>query len=271
MGGNGQYEDKDPKFRADSGFMPRVDVRSLDATVDRRFWGKKGDWHQLITVGFVGNKVENHNGDATDQHLEANASFFGSRQSQLQLKVQNIEELYAGVNYEQDRISLFGEIKLSGDLVFNFITRDGDAIDYNNGRPGEQFLLNPGVQWRVGRHFNSTFDYLIQNLDVEGGELFNAQLFQTQLVYQFNARSFIRGIFQYQEITRDPDLYFYSVDEKSQTLFTQLLFSYKINPRTVLFAGYTDNRAGYEFDRTRVDLTQLDRTFFLKVGYAFLR
>jgi hypothetical protein len=35
----------------------------------------------------------------------------------------------------------------------------------------------------------------------------------------------------------------------------------------VLFAGYSDTRLGGE----SIDLTQAERTFFLKVGYAFLR
>lgn len=42
------------------------------------------------------------------------------------------------------------------------------------------------------------------------------------------------------------------------------LFSYKLNPQTVAFLGYSDTRLGTEI----VDLTQQGRTFFIKVGYA---
>ena len=51
-----------------------------------------------------------------------------------------------------------------------------------------------------------------------------------------------------------------------QHLFSQLLFSYKLNPQTVLFLGYSDNAVG---DAT-TDLTRQDRTLFVKVGYAFV-
>lgn len=39
----------------------------------------------------------------------------------------------------------------------------------------------------------------------------------------------------------------------------------KVNPRTVWFVGYTDNRMGTD----EYVLTQQDRTFFTKVGYAW--
>ena len=65
---------------------------------------------------------------------------------------------------------------------------------------------------------------------------------------------------------RDPDLYRDEVDAVTERLFTQLLFSYKINPQTVLFLGYADNREGDELN----DLTESDRTLFFKFGYAFV-
>ena len=48
-------------------------------------------------------------------------------------------------------------------------------------------------------------------------------------------------------------------------LFLQFLLSYKVNPRTVFFAGYSDNYNGLQ----NVSLTQTGRTFFLKIGYAW--
>jgi hypothetical protein len=50
-------------------------------------------------------------------------------------------------------------------------------------------------------------------------------------------------------------------------VFTQILFSYKLNPQTVLFLGYSDNY----FGETGIDITQTDRTFFVKLGYAWTK
>ncbi len=58
----------------------------------------------------------------------------------------------------------------------------------------------------------------------------------------------------------------HGVDARSRTWFNQFLFSYKINPQTVFFLGYSDNYLGDE----QIELTQQNRTIFLKVGYAWM-
>jgi hypothetical protein len=79
-------------------------------------------------------------------------------------------------------------------------------------------------------------------------------------------------VFQYQDVKRDPSLYLVPINRRDQTLVTQLLLAYKLNPRTVLFAGYADNQLGGEVQGlvNSVDLTRKDRTFFLKVGYGLI-
>ena len=47
-------------------------------------------------------------------------------------------------------------------------------------------------------------------------------------------------------------------------IFSLRLFSYKINPQTVVFVGYNDNY----FGAREYNLTQNDRTLFVKLGYA---
>ena len=60
-------------------------------------------------------------------------------------------------------------------------------------------------------------------------------------------------------------MYGFPVEPRTKGLFTQFLFSYKLNPRTVLFLGYSDNHLGLE----HVDITRYNRTFFLKIAYAW--
>ena len=106
----------------------------------------------------------------------------------------------------------------------------------------------------------------LQQRVVEGQELFEVQLSQLRAVYNFNVRTFVRAIVQYQDLKQDPSLYTFPTVESSEDLFTQLLFSYKLNPQTVLFVGYSDASVGFD----QVELTRTDRTFFVKVGYAWL-
>jgi hypothetical protein len=73
---------------------------------------------------------------------------------------------------------------------------------------------------------------------------------------------------QYFDLERDPALYTFPTEEHASDLFNQLLFSYKVNPQTVLFLGYSDNYRGEE--RAIDRLPQTNRTLFLKVGYALV-
>ena len=90
---------------------------------------------------------------------------------------------------------------------------------------------------------------------------------QARAVYRLNLRTFLRAILQYTDVTRDPDLYLGPVPEQSRCLFSQYLFSYKLNPQTVLFIGYRRLPVGAH---TPLDLTQSNRAFFAKIGYAWL-
>jgi hypothetical protein len=75
------------------------------------------------------------------------------------------------------------------------------------------------------------------------------------------------------------DRYQGDLPSEEKELLTQLLFSYKLNPRTVLFLGYSDISAGRQLDRHQVvnpnaqpgsyGLTLAERTIFAKIGYAF--
>ena len=71
---------------------------------------------------------------------------------------------------------------------------------------------------------------------------------------------------QYQQLDLNPETWTFPVPDDTEELFTQLLFSYKINPQTVFLAGYSDGREGFD----DVSLLETDRSFFLKVGYAWL-
>jgi hypothetical protein len=56
------------------------------------------------------------------------------------------------------------------------------------------------------------------------------------------------------------------IDPISKRLFTQLLFSYKVNPRTVVYLGYSDNHRAYH----DVVFTQSNRSVFMKISYAWV-
>ncbi len=73
---------------------------------------------------------------------------------------------------------------------------------------------------------------------------------------------------QRQHVERNLDLYEdEDTDARSTTMGSQLLFSYKINPQTLFYLGYSDNHLR---DDEVLSLTRADRTFFAKFSYAWL-
>jgi hypothetical protein len=265
------YQDLDPRFRADSGFIPRVDVKTAQAQGERYFYGDKNDWYARMSVGAKGLRTEDHTGTLTDQVAEIFGTLNGPMQSQVELYLDSNKIFYNGVTFDLNQQFYFFQINPSGSLRLRLQAQTGDQIDFSNTRSGNLVYLVPGIQLR-GRNMSLQVDHAYQTLDVEetldlkGGQLFRANLTQMKLIYQFNVRTFVRAIVQYQDLQRNPELYFRPVRPKQDDLFGQFLFSYKLNPQTVLFAGYTDSRLGFQ----NVDLAQTDRTFFLKVGYALL-
>lgn len=89
-------------------------------------------------------------------------------------------------------------------------------------------------------------------------------LLQARLLYHLNVRTFVRAIVQWQHVDRDPTRYAVPVPAVSRSVLTQFLFSYKLDPQTVAFLGYSDTSLGTD----AVDLTRQSRTFFVKLGYA---
>jgi len=143
----------------------------------------------------------------------------------------------------------------------------GDAIDYANARAASSLLLNPSLEIGLGRHLNLNVNHIYENLTLHGDRVYLANLLQARLIYNFNVRCFLRAIVQYSDIKYNPAQYSFPVESREKGLFTQLLFSYKLNPQTVLFLGYTDSGIG----TANIDLTRASRTFFLKIGYAVVR
>jgi hypothetical protein len=147
----------------------------------------------------------------------------------------------------------------------------GDEPDYANTRPGTALIWRPAVRFDVGKHLRLQVDHAYEQLDVDEGDLFTVNLTQLRASWQFNVRTFLRVVTQYQNLDRQARLYAERVEPHERQLFNKLLFSYKLNPQTVLFLGYSDHHENEQLPGRRApELLQRDRTLFAKLGYALL-
>jgi hypothetical protein len=258
------YRDIGKEFRADLGFVPRADFREKGVALERGWYPEKSAWSQ-IRLGVEGYDIDDQSGD----RLERRANFYawaqGPRQSFVRADVIARDQRYGGELFDTDRVILYGEFAAHPDVFVTSQVTAGNEIDFANARQGEQFRFDPGVRWNVGSHLRLNLTHAYEALDVDGGRLFTANLTELRATYQLNNRTFVRWIGQHLDVDRDPSLYDFPIDGRSRDFFNQLLFSYKINPLTVLFLGYSDTHTG----NAQIDLTQESRTLFLKVGYAW--
>ncbi len=258
------------EFRADSGFVPQVDIRQGLLGLQRTWWGEKEAWRSRTQWGGDWDYTTDQDGHLIENEVESWASFNGPMQSYVEIDVGWRERVYEGKRFDMAFQHFWGEFRPSGALWLGLGASFGDQLDFANARNGRRIRIAPEFTWRAGTHLRVGLTYLHESLDVDGGRLFTADLPQLRLVYQFNVRTFVRLISQYTDVERDPALYDDEVDARSRDLFNQLLFSYKINPQTVFFLGYSDTFEGFENDEERVDLTRASRTVFVKLGYAWL-
>jgi hypothetical protein len=262
----GVAEDLGRGFRADTGFLPRVDTRRIEAIVERVVWGRPDGRFTRVAFGTWDWRVEDQDGALTDRSVGLHLLYWGPRQSFLFARAAREVEAFEGVLHDKTIGEFDFNVRPIGDLVLALRGRLGDAVDYDNARPGRLLRLSPAITWAAGRRLHFQVDHTLETLHVGGRRLYEANLSQVRAVYQFSRRAFARAILQYQGVTRDRDLYLEPIDSSTRDVLAQLLFSYKVNPQTLLFVGYSDSRSDEEADR----LLEKDRTVFVKLGYAWV-
>jgi len=261
------WQDLSPDFRADFGYVPRVDVRRINGRVTRNYQGKRGGWFSRFSFGMQGSLLYDHEGRLADRELMLNTIYTGPLQSMVFLQFGRKHEYFLGRDYFLNQGMIMAEMKPLGGLRFSVLSLFGDGIDYTNARQAHSLMVAPFLEFSLGRHLNINVQHTLQQLSRDGQEIFTANLSQTRFIYNFNKQTFVRFILQSMDLARNQEMFAMPVMPDTQTIFSQFLFSYKLNPQTVFFLGYSDNYLGL----TDISIAQTDRTFFVKLGYAWTK
>lgn len=259
------YEQSGPDFRADLGFIPMVGFRNIEGGVLHTWNAKPGDWWSMFRVGSDLNYYEDWDGNLLNKRASLWFNYNGAMQSYLSVRGEKKREAFNYHEFDITSFTLQGGFLPTENLEVNILSLIGDRVDYANTRQGKRFRINPWLSYNFGKHLRLGIDHTYEKMTVQDARLYTANISQASAVYQFNVRTFIRSIFQYVNYDYNPGNYTFDIDPEYKRFFTQLLFSYKINARTVLFLGYSDNYFGNQ----DFSLKQSDRTFFVKLGYAW--
>lgn len=266
--GFGRYELRDDGFRADSGFEARVDYDQYTAGGGRRWHGDDSNWWTRQQVRADYDVSHDMNGQLLERELEAYYSVNGPLQWFAQVGGLTRDVYFDGQMFKEDKVSIYTQFQPRGGLFVGVWAQVGDQIDFANTQLGDQIRVEPRIEWNLNEHLLARLRSSWVRLDSkEGPNIFDAQVHDLRLTWQFNNRSFIRLTTQYQNVDKNQDMYIDEVDANTRNIGRQLLYSYKLNPQTVFFLGYSDS---YIDDDDLDELTSTDRTFFLKIGYAWM-
>lgn len=262
------YQNYSEDFRADLGFVPQVGFEFLDTGVLRRWYHEDPKhWFNTLVVWGGYELTRDSDKNRLREVYGTMVEYSGPKQSWFNAVFYTGRQSYLGMPFDDTYTTGSLGFLPTGDWTLSLGFYYGDAVDYDNVRQAKKLRLTPGIALFAGRHFRLTLTHANERLWVKGGRLYDANLSELRAVYQFNARAFFRAILQYTDYKLNQSLYTVPVEPHYQNLLTQLLFSYKINPQTALYVGYSDNYDGYQ----TTPLTQTDRTVFVKVGYAWVR
>jgi hypothetical protein len=260
------YDHVGTDFRADLGFIPQVGYWNVEGgcyhtwnSPERRTW-----WSLVRAGGDYYYYEELSSGTPLARGYSGWLVYTGTMQTNLAVTVGSGREAYSDREFDLSSLRVSGGVRPTGSFGFSFSTIWDDRIDYANIRAGKRFYTQPYISYQIGRHLRIGFNHAYEHLDVADGRLYTANASGLTVMYTFNTRAFLRSVMQYVDYRRNAVLYTSAIDSEYRRFCTQFLFSYSIDPRTVLFLGYSDNHFGNQ----DFSLTQSDKTFFMKMGYA---
>lgn len=257
----------DEGFRADAGFEPQVDGETQEVGGVYAWYGEDEDWWTRVNLRANWDITHDDSGQLLERELEAYLGIGGAMQSWIQIGGLTRDTFWDGILFQEDKVSLYTELQPISGLELGVFLRYGGQVDYANSQLGDQLRIEPFAAWNINRHLFMELNSVILDLDAKSGEpIFDASVYDLRLTWQFNRRSFLRLTTQYQDIERNQDQYIDDVNTRTRNMGRQLLYSYKINPQTVFFLGYSDNH--FEDDELNT-LEETDRTWFMKIGYAW--
>ena len=169
--------------------------------------------------------------------------------------------------FTEKLVTIFTNIKpttyLYGELYFSF----GEKIDYQNNRIADYQEFYANTRINPTSHLEFDLSYTYETLDAKEGNVYDANLVELRVSYQFDVNSYLKLNVVYSDIDQNLDNNVSAYSKTNSDLSTQLIYSYKLNPQTVFFLGYSD--ISYRDDNLN-DLRREERTFFTKISYAWM-
>jgi hypothetical protein len=260
-----EYKNLTGGFRSDLGFITQVNYQIGSASTFYTWYGSRKNWFRELTLGGKYSYTADQDGNLLYSGGYTQLSYKGPSQTDAALYLLKYRESYLFKDFDEFSVTFVGGIKPSARVEFSLTGIVGDRIDYANVRLGNRVLLAPEIVFKPGRRLRLTLSHTYERLSADSDRVFTANASEIRGIYHLNVRAFFRAILQYIDYDYNAENYTFPINPRRKNLATQLLFSYRVNPRTLFFLGYSDTYLGNQ----NFPLTQRSRTFFAKLSYAW--
>jgi Domain of unknown function (DUF5916)/Carbohydrate family 9 binding domain-like len=256
----------DPGFSADLGFIGQVGYRKSVIGGGRTWYGNDSAAINSIVLYADWDTTHADDGELLERELEARIELTGPLQSTARLSGLTRVRFWDGRLFDERWLSLYGKATPLPGVIVSMSLRSGDQLDLLGSRTGRVEEWQPTLSLDIGRGINLNLSYTAQRLHRDGGTAYDLAILDGRFSWQLDTRQRLRLSLQGSDVERDSALYATPIVARNRDLAAQLLYSYRINPRTGVYAGYS--HGGYS-DGVQTELTDRSRSVFLKLSYAW--
>ncbi len=253
-------------FRADLGYLPQVGYLATTSRGEYNWYGPNNAWYQNLGLGGAARWVRmTGTGPILERRVQVYAFGDGGYQSHLFFSLSHEDRYFGGTSFTLNQIQLFAKTQPTDWFRGRVGITAGDGIDYTGIRKGKLLSIAPAVTLSPRAHFQLSLVTDFERLNITGGRLFTANLYDFRLAWYFNPRLFVRATIQEQDVRNNVALYPPGTASRTRNLASQWLLGYVLNPWTAFYAGFSN---GY-LETGNSGLLQQQRTYFLKFSYDF--
>jgi hypothetical protein len=220
-----------PDFEASSGFVNRVDFKSIGGYTHLSFYPEKKFLNQ-INLGISGGRRFSYSGsNVLDEWIRTGLRLRFTEFNQMNIDFTREMENYEGINFHKSSLTVEGNLSVISWLPFGFHFQTGQSIFYD---PDDPFLgwtniydlsmtLKPSKRLRVGLSFSKQTFW-----EERGGkQVFDFNVIRQRTTFQLSKSFSLRAIIDYNHFDKE--------------MYGSFLISYVYRPGTVFFFGIDNN------------------------------
>lgn len=261
-----QHARIDPGFRADLGFIPRVGFDRTFARAVRTWYGRPGAVVTRVSTGGFVDFLDRSDGQLLSRDARGWVNVTGPLQSTARILGSTRKRFWDGEMFDESFAELFLEATPRTGVRTQLVVTTGRQLDLRASRLGDLSRIDGELSLDVGRGLSLILDASVQKLDRDGGTAYNASVMDARASWQLDPRQRLSLSLQASDVERDTALYQAAIQRRDRHVAAQLLYSYKVNPRTAAYFGYSH---GGHADDDQLQLADRDRSLFLKLSYAW--